>query len=421
MKKIVPWVKSNLLIVLCLVITLIAVPVMIFFSAGMNKELRKRLNDDVSQVTRDLSNISVSYDIPSLDPSEPPTSVRAVPNDVTTEAVAARLEELAALSGLAHEQVVERNSAGKAPLVAGLFPTPANESARVQLTSEMVRAWPEAHRKLLERSHAGSPPDPATVLRALENQRQREIDKIEQNRAEEITPEELDAVQQDLIEARLDFYRSKAKSASFYADMSAFAKLAEIPSPDNLPRIDEYQRLFWDWQQAYWIHEDIIAAIQLANTGRQGWLPIPDAPVKRLLRITLGPAPGEEVKTGSLAETLERDFKVSPTGRAGGNPLYDRRTARVEMIVDAASINTVLSAFANTNFMGVISMNATWYPGAADLRQGFDYGDRDLVRLELDLETVWIRSWLEPLMPPDVKKIMGLATEENAGNADGGF
>ena len=424
MKKLMPWIKSNLFIVLCLFVALVAVPIMIFFSAGMNKSLRERLNNEVSGVMKDLSSISVNYEVPSLDPSEQAISVRAIPNDATTEAVARRLEELSALSDEARERVVNRNRAGKAVLVEGLFPKPADESARVRLTAEMVRAWPEAHKKLLEKAHAGSPPDPGSVLRILEQRKAREVDKIESNRAEKVTDEELAKIEQDLIEARLETYRSAAKRASFYADTTAFTKLIEVPEPDNLPKLDEYQRLFWDWQNALWVHQDVVSAIERANTGPTGWLTVVDAPVKRLLKVAVDPLPAEKVKTGSLAQTLERNFKVSPTGRAGGNPLYDRRTARVEMIVDAASVNTVISAFSTTDFMGVTNVEATWHDAAPDLRTGFDYGDRSVMHLTLDVETIWIRSWIEPLLPPDVRADMGLPTSDNNTNndaADSGF
>ncbi len=413
MKKLVPWVKSNLLIVLSLVIALVAVPVMIFFSAGMNATLRERLNEEVTKVTRDLSSIPVKYEIPSLDPGGRAVSVRAVPNDETTQAVAARLEELAGLSEQARDLVVQRNSAGKSPLVAGLFPKPADESARIRLTAEMVRAWPEAHSELLRNTHAGAPLDPAALLRRLENRRVREIDKIEQNRAEAITDEERAQIEEDLVQARLEAYRNGAKSASFYADASAFTKLLEMPEPDNLPKEDEYQRLFWDWQHAYWVHQDVIAAIVLANNSSRGWRTIIDAPVKRLLRVSVDAMALDTVTTGSLSEALPRDFKVSPTGRIGGNPLYDTRVAHVEMIVDASSINTVISAFSNTNFMGVLGMDIVWLEGRADLPKGFDYGDRAVARMTMDIETVWIRSWLEPLMPPEVKADMGIETPES--------
>lgn len=420
MKKIVPWVKSNLFIVLCLFVALVAVPVMIFFSAGMNKSLRKRLNDEVSGVTRDLSSISVNYEIPSLDPSQEAISARAVPNDVTTEAVASRLAQLAALSDQARQRVIERNSAGKNVLVDGLFPQPANESARVSKTAEMMRAWPAAHQAMLADAHAGSPPDQASVLRILEQLKAREVDKIESNRPKDqpATGEELAQIEQDLIAARLETYRGAAKRASFYADASVFAKLSELPEPGNEPKSDAYQRVFWDWQHATWVHQDIIEAIRIANSGSTGWLPVVDAPVKRVLRVTVDPLPVGKVTTGSLSQTLARDFKVSPTGRAGGNPLYDRRTARVEMIVDASALNTVISAFATTNFMGVIGMDAAWHDAAADLREGFDYGDGPVTRLTLDIETIWVRSWVEPLLPPDVRADMGLASEgEGEGRA----
>ena len=419
MKKIVPWIKSNLLVVGALAVALIGVPVMIFFSAGMNKSLRQDLESQVSDVQRKLSGVSVNYEIPSLDPNAPAIGQREVPNKATTDEVVKRLELLAGLSEQARDRVIERNRQGREPLIQGLFPVPANESARIRLTAEMVEAWPAAHDQLLQDAHAGAPPAEGVVLRTLQNQRQRAIDAIEQNRVEEVTSEERAAIEAELVQSRLEVYRNTALRASFYGEASAFDRLQDVPAPENLPKIDEYQRLFWDWQHTYWVHEDIVSAITRANDSSRGWLAVPDAPVKRLLHVSVGSlALDEKVAVGSLAQKIERDFKVSPTGRKGGNPLYDVREARVELIVDAASVNTVINAFAHTNFMGVRGVSAVAYDATSDLRTGFDYGDFPVARLTLDIETVWIRSWMEPLMPPDVKADLGITSPE-AGAAAG--
>ena len=43
-----------------------------------------------------------------------------------------------------------------------------------------------------------------------------------------------------------------------------------------------------------------------------------------------------------------------------------------------------------------------------ELRQGYYYGTEHVVRATISVETVWLRSWVTPIMPDPVKQTLGI-------------
>ena len=88
MKKVLNIIKSNLLIVIVMVVTILALPAMIFFSskwaASIHEEVEKRESSNI----RAIDGITVTYEIPAVVPGEEAVSIRATPNKTTTERVA---------------------------------------------------------------------------------------------------------------------------------------------------------------------------------------------------------------------------------------------------------------------------------------------------------------------------------------------
>jgi hypothetical protein len=44
----------------------------------------------------------------------------------------------------------------------------------------------------------------------------------------------------------------------------------------------------------------------------------------------------------------------------------------------------------------------------AALLEGYVYGSGDAVRVDMLIETIWLRDWTVPLMPAEVKQALGL-------------
>ncbi len=426
MNKLVGWAKSNLVIVVSMAVAIIVLPVALFFSLQWNASIREQVEQNVSQVTSGLNQIEVEYEIPSLRPGEEGWSERMPPTAEMTRLVAERRREIVEQSEEARRAAIERNSAGKELLVEGLLPGPLDETVRTPLSSEMIEAWPRAHAELLASIGAGLPlPDPE-VARRLQARQQQEIAARVRNRVDQnLSAEEQAEIRAILSELRLELYRSHAAGLRVYAEPSVFDALERVPPDGSIPSQSEYQRLFWDWQHTYWVHEDIVDAIAKAATRADGSpMSVLESPVKRVLSIDVPVMAYAEVDVqSSLSSEIQLDFSRAHTGRTSGNAFYDVREATVELLVDADRMQQVIDAINTTNFMTVVGLGLEKVDTRSDLARGFAYGSGDLAVATLRVETVWIRSWLEPLMPPDVRQALGLPEpaqdeDENAGAGD---
>ncbi|MCA9282340.1 MAG: hypothetical protein H6812_00920 [Phycisphaeraceae bacterium] len=435
MKGLLGWVKSNLLIVVPLVLAIIAMPVGIYFSSGWNKKIREKVSADVRQAESSL-NAKVTYTIPQSVPGEKEINVSLVPNATANARAKELLEQVVADSAEVREIVVSHNSKGKDGqlLIGGpgspdrLFPEPAGESQRVSLLEKLHKSRPQTYQKMLADHGAGAPPNAENVLARLVAARDEEVSRILSTRVEQkLTAEEEQQIRERLSAMRVERYRTDARSLSFYATNAIFDPPLEWNSRD-LPEMD----LAWDWQHTYWMHCDIFDAIEKANTNPRTGVreTVEYAPVKRVESIRIrplfapkddrgGPNTGEPAPTETVAEDLTQaiapDYSERHTGRIAWpskpNGFFDIREAEVTLIADSASLPRIIDAFNSTNFMTVASTTIVDHDAHADLASGYYYGAADLVRVRLTLETIWIRAWVKRFMPPVVRERLGVAPD----------
>lgn len=445
MKPVLEWVKSNLVIVISMVVAIAAIPAMLYFSISWNAEIKETVEGEVQDATRSLEQIRVTYEVPAVGPDDEAWSESTVPTRSSNEAVRERLAVIVEGSERVRELAESRNREGKRVLVGGegapasLFPSPPDEGARVRLLTELLAALPAEHEELLSRFRIGAPPDAdrlAVRLNGLE--RRLEQERLTGRAVQELEAGERAEIRRSLVDERLRAYREQAGSLTMYGDISAFEGLRPaLVERSDLPTLETA----WEWQFLTWIHQDIVGALALANSDPQagsvasGWQPVPVAPVKRLLSVRVdrhgpsasasaadtgfgrggrggggGPAPPPP-PTAAIAP----DFSIAHTGRSAwpnGNPgLYDIRYATVDAVVDANQLPAVIDAFARTNFMTVIGVSLSGVDGASALGEGYVYGDGAVMRATLRVETVWLRSWMAPLMPEQVRSRLGLPEE----------
>lgn len=193
--------------------------------------------------------------------------------------------------------------------------------------------------------------------------------------------------------------------------------------PSQPPTLDEC----FAWQQNYWLLSDLFGAVRRANSNEAGRLTsLDESVVKRVERIILDGPPGH-TGTHSDAAAAPADPAaaaapaVTPTppptapdlakglsGRFGSNSLYDVRRSELVVVVSAERLPRFLEAIARTNFMTVIDVDLREVDLAADLAQGFYYGEESVVRAAITIESVWLRSWREKLMPASVRAALGI-------------
>ncbi len=459
MKRLLPWLKANLISVVAVVVAILAAPVMLFFSMGWSASNLESVQQRVGADMQSLDSLDVTYRIDPYISGMQPLEFRGSPNEATTQAVAGLLQEVLAGSKSVREQAIEFNSRDKSPLIGSatepLFPEPPNESTKLRLLQQFPDRFVKAHGELLKQNRAGAPPTMEEMRITLEQHEKQERARRSGGRDAALSSEDEIAVREALSAKRLEAYRQAAAKVTFYATPAVFRGLAQIEQHKGDPTLETA----WNWQFMYWVHQEIIRALAIANTDQIGaWLPAWKAPVKRIESIRVfgpGERPGagsgastdsqdaaggssgesEGAPTGGASETAEvpRNFTLSFTGRAASpvapNPLYDLRF--VELVIQAAAdeLPRIIAAFPKTNFMSVVGLRVQEQDALPALASGFDFGaERVIVRAELTIETVWLRAWTKKWMPTSVRQALGVsddvlpapAGEEQSGTTEPG-
>lgn len=413
MKAVLGWITAHLVIVIAVIVTVVSLPALLFVSMGMNKSVKQEVADEISNYERTINGLTSQYRIPSADPMLPPVEFSRTPNEATTNAIKSIVERLKEESQEVVQVALERNSADKRLIMEGFFPEPTGASTR--LRQEFSRAVMPAYEQLLTRYNIGSPPSPQLVATQIRTQYdQQKQRRLAGSGEENLSPEAEQQLKSLMTDRRISMYRDRAQSILTYGDRSMFVGVSapDLTTVDRLP-----MAVFWDLQHRYWVYDDILRAIELANTGVSGQtLTVPAGAVKRIESIIV---PGWDYSNagqyvGASADVLAPpNYEVSITGRAGWpanpNSFYDVRYADVELLVASTKIPRVLDAINAVDLMSVVSFRVTDAQTDGDLHAGYYYGDESVVRLSMRVETLWLRAWMEPLMPTDVKEALGIA------------
>ena len=170
---------------------------------------------------------------------------------------------------------------------------------------------------------------------------------------------------------------------------------------------------------------DIARGLSSANEGASSVI---TAPVKRILKAEVldqgalnnAGADSDAAAGAPLNPKLEAalDFSASITGRKT-NPLYDVRYVNLSLIIDATQLPRILDALASQNFITPVDLDLEPADPFEAARQGYFYGAGQIARLDVELETIWLRDWMIPFMPDDVRKALGVPLEEPAQPAAG--
>lgn len=413
MKKVLAWLKGHWLIVVFGVIAIAALPALWFVSSGMNASVREAVDTDVKRQLRDLGAIKVGYELEPLLPDGQRFEASIPPNEATSARMAELLERSAAQVGAVRSAVVEFNSAGKGPLVERLFPEPASALTRQERLYAMAREWVSFNRGLAARYGGGLPSPADEVEFTLRQVKEREEQALGGAPGAELNEEDRATVERTLRSERLRLYEARAQQLRFYAAPDVIAGV-DSWSGATAPPIEQA----WDWQWRTWVHEDVMRAVTLANSGASSVL---GAPVKRLEQVRVEPmaftGQGQQAGAFEPTQAVQPDFSRGFTGRAGWpdrpNPLYDVRMVDVQAIVRGEAIPQIIDAFASTNLMTVVDLDIEHVPNLFDqLREGFLYTNaptgEDLVRVRMRIETVWLREWTSALMPAPVRAALGV-------------
>lgn len=286
------------------------------------------------------------------------------------------------------------------------------------------RGRPNPYQKLLDGIRAGGPVDAIRLVEDIKAMETSEIQKIGQRR--DLTADERARVSKLLEERRLGGVQARAK------DVSVFATLECLPTDDkkgSAVRLDSFvpeeirPYNFFVYQWDLWLLSDMFSAVGLANRGADGRLTSVDqSTVKRIVSMeltepkglfeggTIDPSLGMQapVPTAAVPGMVPTDptFGLTARGMGEWNTFYDLRNSAMTCIVASRRLPDFFSAIERTNFMTVTSIDVSEVNAWEELKQGYYYGADHVVKVRVEIESVWLRSWMTKFMPLDVQGVL---------------
>jgi hypothetical protein len=229
----------------------------------------------------------------------------------------------------------------------------------------------------------------------------------------DLTPEENERLQQKKAKTLFDMLMANARSVHLYAQKSMDQPGFPFPigawtAPGGHKPTDTE---LWEGQMSLWIVSDIARVIQVCNQVDNPTANVMTVPVKRLLSVRVLPnyidINGAPPKPETASTKYTSTFALSPSGRTS-NQVYDVRHVYLSMIVDWHRLPTFFDALSQVNFMSVLRMDMSDVDEYAALGEGYVYGTGDAVKVDMLIETLWMREWMLKLMPPEVKGARGV-------------
>lgn len=402
MKATLDWAKKNWIVIACVAVPVVAVPAMVWGSLTWNGQVVKSAQERIEADIKDIRNPNLGYKLPGIKPDDETIEFTGAPNKLTNKAFGeARAKQMAAANDIV-AQVVAFNKGDRKPLIDGLFPEPPPGNQALQ--REMARRFnQEAQRELLKSINAQPPISVAEVTSRLNDRKQEFLQRVAAsagvaaNSVEtQLTAEQVAELQNELVAVRMDAYRSHAARVLTYGDISAFV-LPTFGGESAVPSLAEC----WEWQVQFWIQQDLVRAIGLANSEAKN-LGVSVAPVKRLERIVVLPPVVVSMDPNNPTPADGPDWTGSFTGRRSDSQM-DVRKAEITLVIANQDLPKYVDALAKTNLMTVTSAKLSSVDIAADLGLGYYYGSASVVRATLTVETVWLREWTGEVMPKSVK------------------
>lgn len=423
-KKAVTWVKAHPAIVASLGLMLIAPTVAWWFSSDLHAaadEASKKRASEMAALDK-LEKTSVEIVLPGR-------AAEAQSGVVTPKMVAA-YEELA---GKLRSDAVEvqkaslqHNQKGRSKLFADIRVTRENANLLGQEVFDSVHAHVLA---TLADVRGGTPPADDGLLDQVQRRQDQFIAAERKADRKSLNEEQLTRLKTALLEKRLQIYADRAANLSFYADPETLG-LPDSPEKAGTP---PKEPILFDWQWRAWVVDDLLHAFATANKGYRN---VVDAPIKRVLSITVyddpsvaaavaksdapppdaaaaaapadpnAPAAAPAVAPIDPKMAVAYNFANTFTGRVS-NQLYDVRITRVGLVIATSMLPEVLNAIAAQNFMTVTNVFIRPADAFAAADEGYIYGAAPVSEVWLTIETVWMREWMAKLMPAELQQAKG--------------
>jgi hypothetical protein len=395
MNQALDWLKSNIPIVIFMVVIVASVVTLPLLAKGMNDGVR----EEIQKRARGLSELKRIEDTSVTLPNTG-ERITGVPNQRLLEQFRRHSEQRLEDSRVVLDASLAHNRKDHTVLMPELFPAPPRDE-RETLPRRFPGVVREAYLNLLEEVRAGMPPSQAQIAQELDRrERQFRTHILLRDMDAQLNDEEQEQLEDELRSLRMLRYEEQAEMLLYYLDPA----ILNIPvfDPTATYSLDE----LFEWQWRFWIHSDVLRALASANEADGSVI---RGPVKRVIDLQVGP---RTARTGSPqqinpATAIQTDYSVSLTGRRS-NHLFDVRTVQLRLIVDSNRIYDVIDAISSYNFMSVLHLDLRSADPYQAARAGFFFGPSPVVELSLQVETIWFREWISERMPESTRQALGI-------------
>lgn len=410
-------VKKNIISIICGVVALAALGVAFTMVPSDRDALQAKL--DQSKATHDsLSGLlTKSRQLPTVDPDNPTAdTLKQFPNEKIIKVGEEITKKVEAESFAMRDAAIAMNK--HVLLEPGSLPL-QNTTAAFQFRTRYQQYFPAPNLGPLASQLAKDLN--AAVVPTAEQMQQRaneEAQKIQTRQsmidgAGKVINEEAvkQAVAEKLKNLPVQMREDIAKTRKVYINPTTFdsypAILAAVGAPNPL---DIYQA-----QVSLWMYQDVVAAVNDANRNAKS---IMEAPVKHLIKVVAQPAFIMDATPPSSDPdaALPKNPQFSPTQRVGCG-LYDVFHFSIDADVEAAKVVDFVRELSRNRLITARWWDTRTVDNAVELAEGRVYGPNPVVRVHIECETLFLRSWNAPLMPKVVRDRLQIQDAPPAGGA----
>jgi hypothetical protein len=106
------------------------------------------------------------------------------------------------------------------------------------------------------------------------------------------------------------------------------------------------------------------------------------------------------------------------TGRVCGG-MYDVVHVTIQLDIDEAKLEQVLNGLTSKRLLTITRVEVTPIDGPDELFHDFIYGNQACVHLTIDLEDLFLRSWIDKYKPAGINAAISAGREPAASDAPG--
>jgi len=427
-------IKKNLLSIICGVIALAAiVAVFVWPINGYFADLQTQVDARKAAYSTATTLLHKQRTLPVLDPlSTDPQPLKDFPTDPVIArgslAEKAIADESKAMLDTATKLVTHQ------PLYASALPDGGTMDAtyflrKYQQVMTFPNSDPDQSKLTLPVAilHAGMPPADVDIKARqddVKNQITKEKTQTDSSGTAINAPEVAAAVDQAVQAVPAEMRTDAATQNQMYIAPDAFhlnPALTGVNPPSTVA--------MFNGQVGLWLLQDVFTALASANKDADGKDlvgGVPVSSVKHLIKIefTNGddffkPVYSTDASSpppSSDALHPARMLNVSPTGHVS-NGLYDVIPFKLRIVVDTEKVPAVLEALSKDRFITVLRMDMLTVDSGLAVLNGFLYGSKPVVQLNLDCEELFFRADTLPYMPDSIRKALGITPPPTAAPA----